>query len=232
MLATRLLTYSLILVLPSACLSQSHVIPPRELHRLAVSDPATRGERVRVVQGWYTESDPAEAPNATSQTFVALDLSLGPTHAGGPPPPRGPQAPGPAGPKPGLSSSSKASSEADDAYWLVIAAVAVGVGLAVTEGVRYDGWVRLHPMHPVHLWGPNGEYTWLPLSQLTPATADWARKALVRPSEGPWQTLGRAPLGRAGFTYGFTLGAAQMPSVYDTLEIGFQSHIKFGFFLS
>ncbi|MEM9492730.1 MAG: hypothetical protein AAGC55_26515, partial [Myxococcota bacterium] len=128
-------------------------------------------------------------------------------------------------------SRTSAKSKSEDAkFWLVIAA-AVAVGAAVTEGARYDGWVQLNPMHPVHLFGWDGSYTWLPLAQLTPEDANWARRAIVRPSEGPWRPLGRAPLNRVGWTYSLLLGSAEVVDA-STNERGFTSHIQFGRFIS
>ena len=97
---------------------------------------------------------------------------------------------------------------------LVGAAAVAAVALAVTEGARYDGWVRLHPMHPVHLYGPGG-YRVMPLAWVDPETAAWSTRAVVRPNEGPWQPLGRAPLDRHGFTYSVLGGAGQVVSGDD-----------------
>ena len=124
-----------------------------------------------------------------------------------------------------------AKSKADDAKFWIIVAAAVAVGAAVTEGARYDGWVELHPNHPVHLYGWDGSYTWVPLSTLTPETAAWARKAIVRPSEGPWRPLGRAPLNRKGWTYSVLLGSSEVPEIGGN-QRGFTSHIQFGRFAS
>src|SRR5690606_36617411 len=93
---------------------------------------------------------------------------------------------------------------------VLIAAAAVGVTAALTEGLRYDGTVALHPMQPVHLWGQGGAYTWMPLAHITPEVAAWAEKAVVRDDEGPWTELGRRPLDRQGFTYSLLLGSSEI----------------------
>ena len=105
-----------------------------------------------------------------------------------------------------------------------------GRALAFTEGVRYDGWVKVHPMQPVHLWGPYGEYTWMPLAHVTPDVAAWADHGSMRSDEGPWQPLGRAPLNRQGFTYSLLLGAGQVPVLGDDPDTGFLGRFQLGFF--
>jgi hypothetical protein len=100
----------------------------------------------------------------------------------------------------------------------------------VTEGLRFDGWAELHPMHPVHLFGPAGEWTWVPLAQLEPGAVGWARKAFVREEEGPWRRLARAPLDRVGFTYSLLLGTGEVPAYDGVKGAGFLSHIQLGYF--
>ncbi len=104
------------------------------------------------------------------------------------------------------------------------------VGLAVTEGLRFDGWVKLHPMHPVHMWMADGNWTWVPLANLDRGTADYAVKAFVRAGEGPWTTLERAPLNRVGFTYSVLLGSGEIVAFDEHVRTGFLSHIEFGYF--
>jgi hypothetical protein len=207
----------------AGCLSTAHRVPGHELQALAQTPPEQRGERVRVIQGFASEEQPPEAPRVHGGAQVVVVA-----HGGGGSRRRGPPA------------RRSAASRSDDARFWLIAAVAVAAGLAVTEGARYDGWVRVHPMHPVHMYGPMGEYTWVPLAQITPETAAWARKAFVRETEGPWERLGRAPLDRAGWTYSVLLGAAQIPSAAEraasggdaTGEPGFMGHIQIGRYLS
>ncbi|WP_428265243.1 hypothetical protein [Haliangium sp.] len=210
----------------TGCLSATHVIPRGELQTLAQQPPEQRAERVRVVQGFAgTAEDPPPAPVVHSHTVVVVD---GPVRVG----PRVSRRPrydhgGPG--HIGSSGSKAAKAAADDSKaWLIVAA-ALGVGLAVTEGARFDGWVKLHPMHPVHLYGPNGEYTWVPLAQLDPGTAAWASKAFVRETEGPWDRLERAPLDRRGWTYAVLLGSGEITAA-DGTKSGFMGHVQFGYF--
>ncbi len=207
--------------LAAGCLGTAYRVPRRELLRLSQTPPDRRGETVRVIQGFAGDDGPPPAPGVHGGASIVVygggGGSVGPRHVGGLP---------------------KAASKADDSKaWLILAGIAA-VGLAATEGARFDGWARLHPMHPVHIYGPNGEYSWVPLAQLDPSTAAWARKAFVRETEGPWQPLDRAPLDRVGFTYSLLLGSAEIPSAQerslsmdtDPNNAGFIGHIQLGVF--
>src|SRR5262249_31986964 len=123
-----------------------------------------------------------------------------------------------------------AKSSADEAkWWLVVAAIAA-VALVFTEGLRYDGYVQLNPMHPIHLFGANGEWTWGPLRQLDQEATSWGGEAFIRPWEGPWTELERAPLDRVGFTYNLLLGTGEVTGAEGTRRAGFLSHIELGYF--
>lgn len=233
----RITLLALVAAVSAGCLGNTHVIPRGELQALAHSDPETRGEQVHVVQQFMSADDPPAADRASGSVsggvHVVVPVRVGPSrapHRRTPPP----TSVGQPGSKP--SSSTPAKAEAKEAYVWIIVAVAAAVVLASTEGVRYNGTVRMHPMHPVHLYGPGGAYEGsVPLAYLDPDTAAWADRAVVRESEGPWQRLRRAPLDRRGLNYSLILGAAELPSAYDeTLgdaeERGFLSHIQLGYF--
>lgn len=209
------------LALVPGCLSQTYTIPRRELQALAQTDPHARGSRVRVVQNFAGSESPPEAPRVYVYTTVSVDV-------GRPEP-----GPAPRVGRSGLGSVKTAGANAADdaAYWLIVASV-LAVGLAVTEGARYDGWAELHPMHPVHLFGWDGGYTWMPLAHVTPEAAEWARKAVVRESEGPWRPLGRAPLNRRGWTYSVLLGTSEVPLATGAAARGFMGHIQLGHFFT
>jgi hypothetical protein len=228
------LTLGLALV-STGCLSRTHRIPKNELSKLAMTAPEQRGERVRVIQNLGHQNDPPEAGHVSSTTVVYVHT---PVWVGGRPRAR---RRGPTAVKQtasgatkqtsrGFGNLGKAKSENAKA-WLIVAGLAA-VALAATEGARYDGWVRLHPMQPVHLYGPYGEYTVLPLAHVDPETAAWASRAYVREGEGPWQTLGRAPLNRKGFTYSVLLGSGEVPISGLGTDRGFLGHIQFGYFFT
>jgi hypothetical protein len=213
---------SVISLLPG-CLSRTYTIPRRDLQALAQSNPQARGSNVRVIQNFVGGEAPPEAPRVYSHTTVVVST-------GGPEP----------GPAPRLGRSragggslktAGASAADDSAYWFVVAAL-VAVGLGVTEGARYDGWAELHPMHPVHLFGHDGGYTWMPLAHVTPEAAEWARMAVVRESEGPWRPIQRAPLNRRGWTYAVLFGTSEVPLAGGDPARGAMGHIQFGHFFT
>lgn len=153
--------------------------------------------------------------------FQLGDPSFGPLglHGG---PPRGaivgkaaasaPNTPGPT--SAGLPSGGLPSNTDTEAMIIaaVVAGVGVGIGLAATEGARYDGWVAVHPEHPVHLMSPGGRSRLVPLSHLSPAAVLPGEEAVIRRDQGIglWE-LGRAPLSREGFCYGFGMGRLELP---------------------
>ena len=199
----------------SGCLADTHTIRRDELARLAATAEAERGREVRVTQRFVSQDAPPAAPVVGVHTAVVVATPVG-----------GPRRVGRGGQPSGAQVS------ADSAKWAFVVAALAGVGLAASEGARYDGWVALHPMHPVHLVGHDGSYTWVPLAQLTPAHVGWASEAIVREGEGPWTRLGRAPLDRVGFTYQVAAGAGRLETfgASSSSPYGFLSRIAFGGF--
>jgi hypothetical protein len=122
----------------------------------------------------------------------------------------------------------------DDLAVLAIIVVAVAImaaaGLAVTEGLRYDGFVQLHPEQPVHLKGASGMERTVPLAALTPADVAASQEALVMDNEGYGLRFGaRRPLDRKGFAFKVDLGALDsLCACYSAA--GLASNIQFGFF--
>lgn len=204
------------------CLGHTYTIPKRELQALAQTDPSTRGQRVRVIQNFASDDGAPEAPRVYAHTSVTVSTG---TPEPGPAPRHG------GGNSVGGGKTQAAGASDDAAYWLIVASV-VAVGLAVTEGARFDGWAELHPMHPVHLFGWDGSYTWMPLAHVTPDVAEWSRRAVVRDGEGPWRPLARAPLNRKGWTYAVLLGTSEVPLASDVTTRGFMGHIQFGHFFT
>ncbi len=201
----------------TGCLSQTHVIPKRDLMALSVTPAEARGQRVRVVQAFAHEAGPPERPTSGGVVVVTPPVR---TRNYGPRRGRG-----------GVGKGSKIAKGAkDDAKFWLIAAAVVAASLAVTEGARFDGWVNLNPGHPVYLFGYGGEYQVVRLRDLTPEQASWARKAIIHPRDGAWQELERAPLNRQGWTYSVLGGPAQIPGIDGTVDRGFLGHIQFGYF--
>ena len=211
------------------CLQRTHAISRGELMRLSTLPPEQRGASVRVVQDLGGEQPPAAEPvHADTHVDVIIVPEIH-VHGGRPParPPHGVRPDGSGGH--GSGGTGLAGLKADEAWVLVVIAASAAIVLAATEGARYDGWVQLHPMHPVHLWGPGG-YAVLPLAHVDPGTAAWAERAVVRPAEGPWRPLGRAPLDRTGWSYSVLLGAGTAVSGDGTEAAGTSARVQLGYF--
>ncbi len=239
MLARALVVGSATLLPVTGCLSQSHQISRTELARIAAAPPADRSAHVHVVQDWGGDEPTSAAPVTAETQVVFLPFQInvggggrggGGRPGGGHPHPGGSHGSG--GSSSGSSSSSGGSAEAAAALAVVAVAVAASavVVVGVIEGARYDGYVQLHPMHPVHLTGPSGEQIVVPLSSIDATAAAWATSAVVVPSEGPWLELGRRPLDRIGWTYAVLMGGASSVSADHGLGVGFGSHIQLGYF--
>jgi hypothetical protein len=120
---------------------------------------------------------------------------------------------------------------------VVVVAVAVfaAAGLAVTEGMRYDGDVAIAPGQILHLETSSGHQE-VPLGALTLDTAARASEAVVCDDEG-WGLLrlGRAPLDRKGFAFKVDLGGMQtllddynVGGLASNIQIGYFPHRRFG----
>jgi hypothetical protein len=113
---------------------------------------------------------------------------------------------------------------------VVVVAIAVlaAVGLAATEGMRYDGEIAAAPGQMLYL-DTAGELLQVPVSELTPQQAARAKSALLRDDEG-WGLYhwGRAPLDRRGAAFKVDFGGFAVLDHYDVA--GFASHIQVGGF--
>jgi len=204
------------------CGVNSYRIPPAELARLASAPPEARGEHVRVIQDIVASDVPAAAP-VTRETQIVIvpqvdvAVGVGPRHRGG--------SGWNGGKITGLGSDNKAAAIA----FLFVAATAL-ITAAAIEGSRFDGYARLHPMHPVHLIGHDGGYTVVPLAWLDPDAAQWAETAVVRRGEGPWLELDRAPLSREGLAYGMFGGTGSLRSAAGDLAMGPAWTVQLGYF--
>ena len=158
-------------------------------------------------------------------------------------PPAGPvgvtPAPGGTAPNPsgggGTGGGSGGSGGGGDGTAVVVVVVValsavVALVLAGTEGARYDGWARLNPMHPVHVLASDGSTSWVPLALLDAQTAAAATELLVSEDEGPFLTLGRAPLNRVGVVYGMEGGVASLRGRRGLTGAAFAAHVQLGFF--
>lgn len=242
----------------SGCLSNRYTIPQQELSRLTQLPPQTRGDRVYVVQeiGERREDpiDPVpvyrDAYDADANVNVGLQVGVllapgphghpGGGHRGGFHPSGGRVSPPPPSKHGGHFSywgSSGGGGGGDNdalvAALVIIIAVVVlsAVGLAVTEGVRYDGAVQMYSEQPVHLKDANGNEQVLPLSQLVPAHANQTVSAQVMDDEG-WglRMVERRPLDRKGVAFKLDMGSVQAFCKTCYSAAGFAADLQLGYF--
>ncbi len=210
-------------LIASGCSVNSYKIPTNELVRLAQVPPEARGQHVRVIQE-VTASDVPAAPPVSGETQIVLvpDIEVGGSvHRA--------QAHGGGGLSIGKISGAGGDGKGAAIAFLVLAATAM-ITAAAIEGSRFDGYAQLHPMHPVHLIGKDGSYTVMPLAWIDANAAAWAETAVVRPTEGPWRELDRAPLSRRGFTYGMYGGTGSLKSAVGDLAMGPAWTVQLGYF--
>jgi len=232
------------LLVATGCASNSYQIPRGELERLAATPPEQRANRVLVsqelsatevqsAQPVYTETEVVWVPEVRVGSCcysggggTYSGWSSGGGGSGGGKVTTG----GGGGGKGGGVSLGSGGGDAKGAAIavLVLAAVAL-VAVGVVEGSRYDGWVELHPMHPVHLIGKDGAQTTIPLAWVDRQAVAWADKAIVKPTEGPWRELQRKPLTRSG-TYGMYAGYGTSRSVLGDVNFGPSFAINGGYF--
>jgi hypothetical protein len=116
---------------------------------------------------------------------------------------------------------------------VIIVAVVVlsAVGLAVTEGVRYDGAIQVYAEQTVHLKDAYGNEQAVPLSQLVPAHATQAVSAEIMDDEG-WgmRMVERRPLDRKGFAFKMDMGSLQAFCETCYSSAGFAADLQFGYF--
>jgi hypothetical protein len=212
-------------LIAGGCTVNSYRIPTSELARLASVAPEARGQRVRVIQEVIASDVPAAPPitNETEIVFVPqVNVSAGvrrPIGGGW----------GGGGLGGGKIGGAGGDGKGAAVAILVLAATAI-ITATVIEGSRFDGYAQLHPMHPVHLLGKDGSYTVVPLAWLDARAAAWADTAVVRPSEGPWRALERAPLSRQGLTMGMYGGYGSLRSADGNLAMGPAWTVQLGVF--
>lgn len=243
----RLVAVSLAaLLVASGCAANSYKIPQSELQRIAATPPEQRANRVLVSQE-LTATDVQSAQPVYSETEVVwvpgTHIHVGGGYGGGYSSGGwgyssggrgGGQVVSGGGGGGGVKGGGiKLGSGAGDAKGaavalLVLAAVAL-VAVGVVEGSRYDGWVQLHPMHPVHLIGKDGTQTTIPLAWVDQQAVAWADKAIVRPNEGPWRPLERKPLTRSG-NYSMYAGYGTSRSATGDVDFGPAFAIQGGYF--
>jgi hypothetical protein len=247
-------------VLSSGCLGHLYEVRRTELERLVMKPPQERGQDVYAVQQFSVAAEPEPAPawappdgapppgysvNAYGYWVPDLYLHYGlptydlPVYSGGA---HGPSHFHEASPVNDPSASSGSDDSAsigsikgvDKLLVVAIAAgVAVGIGLAASEGARFEGSVAVHPQHPVHLYRHGGGQRIVPLDELTFDDLRDIESATLSGREGAglWQRH-TAPLNRKGFTYQFGAGddSLALPGQQSWRSTGF--HFALGYFPS
>jgi hypothetical protein len=230
----RLIAVVLAAVTIGGCASNSYRIPQHELARLSQVAPDQRGREVRVVQELSaTHVNNAERVGPDTQVVIVpqIHISTGPRYSrdrygGG----VGGGSGGSGGGKGVKVSGGSGSDGKAAAIAVIVVAVAALFIVAGIEGSRFDGFAEVHPMHPVHLIGKDGGYTIMPLAWIDPDAAAWAEKAIIRPTEGPWRNLRRAPLWREGWTYGLYAGTGTLYSAHGDSAPGPAFTLQLGYF--
>lgn len=119
------------------------------------------------------------------------------------------------------------------AVLLVAIAVFAAVGLATSEGARFDGYVEMSPDQPIHLESSSGAKATVPLGTLTRQQVAGTVGAKVMDDEGLGLRLVEHLLDRRGFTFKLDFGtvAFERESSIETVS-GLASHIQLGYFFT
>jgi len=160
------------LLVGSGCAAQSYQIPTNELQRLSMAPPETRGARVLVSQEvGGSEVNSAETVGPDTEIILVPRIYIGGTYtrgerngggvgagggggySGGGGGVSGPNSGGGSsgGGKGGLGKLGSGGGDGKAAAVVIVVAAAVALFvIAGIEGSRFDGWVQMHPMHPMH----------------------------------------------------------------------------------
>lgn len=224
----------------SGCLSQSYEVSVAELERLTELPEQERGERVQVTQQTSLGNDVDDADAAALYVDVDALLLLDDGRQGRPHEGRSHEG------RRRRSSSEvhEESDEGDDdddaaealatAVVVVAAAATAAVTVGITEGARFDGWMRVPDEQPVLLIGTSGRRQWKRLETLTRTDLQSVDHAVLPDVGGELQRLERRPLDRAGFVYQLEFGAEPAPLELSSLalsgrgSIGFMPAQRFG----
>lgn len=241
----------------AGCLSNEYVIPKTELERLAALPPSQRGAEVHVVQSLGSrDGDAVDNPDAVpreqyAEEFAAYDLPAAERAAmvaltvsdasraphrwhRTSPSPRPRSSSGGINPPGHLGGGGGGGGNGDGLLILAVVVLAVAVmaaaGLAVTEGLRYDGLAQLHPQQPLQLELEDGNKQTVLLSQLTAYDAAISEEAVVMDDQPyGFRFDRRRPLDRKGMAFKVDFGSlSSLCACYSAM--GFGSNIQLGYF--
>jgi hypothetical protein len=116
---------------------------------------------------------------------------------------------------------------------MVAVATFAMIGLAASEGARFDGYVETSPDQPIHLESSSGAHLTVPLADLTVRQVAGAVEAKIMDDEGPGLRLLEHHLDRRGFAFKLDFGGVAFERESSTQSYsGLTSHIQLGYFFT
>lgn len=182
------------------CTLRQYEISHAELERLAKLSPTERGQRVRVLQQTAYDHDElgVSEEEALDEAPVLILAAASEQRENRENEPK----------DDADEENDEASDLAAAAALVLLATGVVLVPVAVTEGVRYDGFAAMLADQPLYLVGAD---RWVRLADLTVEDANSSVRAIAPDWGGPVTRLERRPLDRVGFAYTLELGGAALP---------------------
>jgi hypothetical protein len=224
----------------SGCLSQSYEISAPELERIVELPVDERGDRLRVTQQTSIDDDVSEVDVArqwTADDWAILFASDHPGYHGYHGHPGGRR-------RSAYLDDVVDDHDADDAedalataVIVVAAAATFAVTVGITEGARFDGWVRAPAEHPLLLVDDSGQRRWARLGTLTVEDLRDVDRAVLPDLARDVRRLERHSLDRVGFFYQLEFGAEPAAVEGPALAVsgrgglGYMPVQRFGFLL-
>ncbi|HTV22386.1 MAG TPA: hypothetical protein VMG12_27045 [Polyangiaceae bacterium] len=220
----------------AGCLSQSYEVSAPELARLVELPVAERGEHVRVTQQTSFGNDLRDVSVPYADVDVALLVANYDDPAYGSKERRSRRYT-----EHDADDDTDAEGAAEEALAAAVVVVATAataaVTLGVTEGARFDGWVRAPEQHPVLLVDRYGRHRWERLASLDTGDLHDVDHAVLADFSDDLEPLERHPLDRSGFVYQLEFGAEPAPFEGPSLAVsgrggvGYMPSQHYGFLL-
>jgi hypothetical protein len=230
-----------VLMASSGCLSQSYEVSAPELARIAQLPAEERGERVRVTQQTSFGNDLRDRslPSTDAEIALLIETQGDPRYHARDRRRRASHH------DVAFDQNSDDDSDADGAAEEALAAAVVIVAAAataaltvgVTEGARFDGWMRTPEQHPVLLVDRWGRQRWERLGSLSASDLHDVHHGVLADFTDDLEPLERHPLDREGFVYQLEFGAEPAPFAGPSLAasgrggVGFMPTQHYGFLL-
>jgi hypothetical protein len=219
------------------CLSQSYEVSAPELARIAQLPAEERGESVRVTQQTSFGNDLRDRSLPSTDADIALLIATqgDPLHHAAARSRRASHH------DVAFDDDSDADGAAEEALAaavvIVAAAATAALTVGVTEGARFDGWMRAPEQHPVLLVDRWGRQRWERLGSLSAGDLDDVHHGVLADFKDDLEPLERHPLDREGFAYQLEFGAESAPFAGPSLAVsgrggvGFMPSQHYGFLL-